>query len=241
MKIKGPLIPAKFVERPNRFITIIDINGIKYRSHLPDPGRLKELLNPGANLLVRPASENSKRKTRYTTVMVNHNGQLISLVSSLPNQFVKEVLLKKELPMFKNHYLLRPEISVGNHRFDFLLQGSDGKNFYLEVKSVTFVENAVAKFPDAVTARGAKHARALKALVESGEKAGILFVCQRPDAILFCPMWERDPKLARAVLEANRSGVSVWCITLNVSETEMTFHKEIPVNLESPKNSIEFN
>ena len=241
MKINGPLIPAKFVERPNRFITIIDINGIKYRSHLPDPGRLKELLNPGANLLVRPASENSKRKTRYTTVMVNHNGQLISLVSSLPNQFVKEGLLKKELPMLKNYYLLRPEISVGNHRFDFLLQGSDGKNFYLEVKSVTFVENAVAKFPDAVTVRGAKHALALKALVENGEKAGILFVCQRPDAILFCPMWERDPKLARAVLEANRSGVSVWCITLNVSETEMTFHKEIPVNLESPKNSIEFN
>ena len=95
MKIKGPLIPAKFVERPNRFITIIDINGIQYRSHLPDPGRLKELLRPGANLLVRPAPENSERKTRYSTVMVNHNGQLISLVSSLPNQFVKEALLKK--------------------------------------------------------------------------------------------------------------------------------------------------
>ena len=165
MNIKGPLIPAKFVERPNRFITIVDINGIQYRSHLPDPGRLKELLRPGANLLVRPAPENSERKTRYSTVMVNHDGQLISLVSSLPNQFVKEALVKKELPMFINHTLLRPEINVGNHRFDFLLQGSDGKKFYLEVKSVTFVENAVAKFPDAVTARGAKHARALKELV----------------------------------------------------------------------------
>ena len=241
MKIKGPLIPAKFVERPNRFITIIDINGIQYRSHLPDPGRLKELLRPGANLLVRPAPENSERKTRYSTVMVNHNGQLISLVSSLPNQFVKEALLKKGLPMLKNHTLLRPEISVGSHRFDFLLQDVDGKNFYLEVKSVTFVENGVAQFPDAVTARGAKHALALKKLVESGEKAGILFVCQRPDAVSFRPMWERDPTLAKAVLKANRSGVKVWCITLNVSETEMTFHQEIPVNLESPKNSIEFD
>ena len=241
MKIKGPLIPAKFVERPNRFITIIDINGIQYRSHLPDPGRLKELLRPGANLLVRPAPENSERKTRYSTVMVNHDGQLISLVSSLPNQFVKEALVKKELPMFINHTLLRPEISVGSHRFDFLLQDIDGKNFYLEVKSVTFVENGVAQFPDAVTARGAKHALALKKLVESGEKAGILFVCQRSDAVSFRPMWERDPTLAKAVLKANRSGVKVWCITLNVSETEMTFHQEIPVNLESPKNSIEFD
>ena len=241
MKIKGPLIPAKFVERPNRFITIIDINGIQYRSHLPDPGRLKELLRPGANLLVRPAPENSERKTRYSTVMVNHDGQLISLVSSLPNQFVKEALVKKELPMFMNHTLLRPEISVGSHRFDFLLQDIDGKNFYLEVKSVTFVENGVAQFPDAVTARGAKHALALKKLVESREKAGILFVCQRSDAVSFRPMWERDPTLAKAVLKANRSGVKVWCITLNVSETEMTFHQEIPVNLESPKNSIEFD
>ena len=238
MKIKGPLILAKFVERPNRFITIIDINGIQYRSHLPDPGRLKELLRPGANLFVRPATEKSKRKTRYSTVMVNHNGQLISLVSSLPNQFVKEALLKKELPMLKNYTLVRPEIIVGSHRFDFLLQDFNGKDFYLEVKSVTFVEDEVAQFPDAVTVRGAKHAFALKKLVEDGEKAGILFVCQRPDANLFRPMWERDPKLSRAVVEANRSGVKIWCITLNVSETEMTFHQEIPVNLESPKNSI---
>ena len=72
----------------------------------------------------------------------------------------------------------------------------------------------------------------MKDLVENGQKAGILFVCQRSDAVSFRPMWERDPTLAKAVLKANRSGVKVWCITLNVSETEMTFHQEIPVNLE---------
>ena len=73
-------------------------------------------------------------------------------------------------------------------------------------------------------------------LVEIGEKAGILFVCQRPEPVLFRPMWERDPKLSRSVFEANLAGVKVWCITLNVSETEMTFYQEIPVNLEPPKN-----
>jgi len=96
------------------------------------------------------------------------------------------------------------------------------------------VENGVAQFPDAVTERGRKHALALKKLVEEGKGAGILFVCQRPDASSFRPMWERDPKLANAVLDANKSGVKVWCITLNVSKTDMTFHKEIPVNLELP-------
>ena len=48
MKIEGPLINAVFIERPNRFITIIEIGGKKHKSHLPDPGRLKELLIPGA-------------------------------------------------------------------------------------------------------------------------------------------------------------------------------------------------
>ena len=80
--------------------------------------------------------------------------------------------------------------------------------------------------------QGYEVALALKKLVEEGKGAGILFVCQRADAISFRPMWERDPKLANAVLKANNAGVKIWCITLNVSETDMTFNKEIPVNLE---------
>ena len=71
MKFNHPFINAKFLERPNRFITIIDINGIQHKSHLADPGRLKELLLPGADLLVRKSSD-KKRKTKYSTVMVNH-------------------------------------------------------------------------------------------------------------------------------------------------------------------------
>ena len=236
MKIEGPLIPATFVERPNRFITLVSIDGHIHRSHLPDPGRLKELLVSGADLLVRQAPKDSNRKTGYTTVMVNHDGQLISLVSSLPNQFVGLALKNNELPMLNGYTLVRPEIPVGRHRFDFLLKSPIGSDFYLEVKSVTFVKNGVAQFPDSVTKRGKNHAKALKKLVQNGFDAGILFVCQRPDASLFRPMWERDPKLAEAVLDARNAGVNVWCITLNVSNTEITFNQEIPVNLEITEN-----
>ena len=103
MKIEGPLVAAIFVERPNRFVTIIEIGGKKYRSHLPDPGRLKELLIPGVNLLVRPAPKNKIRSTVFTTVMVNLKRQWISLVSTLPNQFIKYSLQKNSLPIFKNY------------------------------------------------------------------------------------------------------------------------------------------
>ena len=232
MKLKGPLQKAKFIERPNRFITLVDIGGTIYPSHLPDPGRLKELLIPGASLLVLPAPENSNRKTKSCTVMVNHHGKLISLNSTLPNQFVKEAILNNQIPIFNNYSIIRPEIPIGSHRFDFLLKDPGGLEFILEVKSVTYVKDDIAQFPDAVTLRGAKHAMALKKLADDGKGAGILFVCQRSDAKAFQPMWDRDPKLAQAVLDAKYSGVKVWCITLNISETEVTYNAEIPVNLE---------
>ena len=185
MIIEGPLINATFIERPNRFITIIEINGELHRSHLPDPGRLKELLTPNAKLLVRPAPEASDRKTSFSTVMVKHKGQLISLVSTLPNKFIDHALKSNKIPILRPYTFIRSEITVKNHRFDFLLNDNKANKFYLEVKSVTLVENGIAKFPDAITRRGMNHAKALMNLVSKGFQAGILFVCQRPDAISF--------------------------------------------------------
>ena len=230
MKVKGPLISAVFIDRPNRFITNVKIRNNIYQSHLADPGRLEELLIPGVKLLVLPAPFDSKRKTRYSTVMVEQNGKLISLVSTFPNQFVKDAIGKKLLPMLKDLIYIRSEISIRNHRIDFLFQTQTGNKFYIEVKSVTFVEKNVAKFPDAVTIRGKKHVDLLLKLKDEGHQAGILFVCQRSDADLFEPMVDRDPAFSVALLKAYNQGVNIWCITLNVSKTEITFNKEIPVN-----------
>ena len=234
MNIEGPLIPGIFIERPNRFITKVLINGKIVKSHLPDPGRLKELLFEGARVLVRKAPKNSKRKTKYSTVMVNHKGQLVSLVSTLPNQFILESLINNSLPMFKNLELVKPEVVYGNHRFDFLLKDKDDKFFYLEVKSVTYVKNRIAKFPDAITERGTKHAKTLTKMTYDGYDTGILFVCQRPDADRFIPMWERDYKFGSALFDAKKAGVNIWCITTNLTEKEMTLNNIIPVDLSYP-------
>lgn len=231
MKIKGPLITATFVDRPNRFITIIKIKNKLYQSHLPDPGRLKELLLPGATLLVRPAPDGSNRKTKYSTVMVEYNGKLISLISTFPNQFVRKSLEKKEFIFLNDLTFIRSEIPIKNHRIDFLLKNKKGIPFYLEVKSVTFVENGIAQFPDAITKRGLRHVLLLKQLKNEGAEAGVLFVCQRSDANLFQPMASRDPAFSNALYDAYIHGVRVWCITLNIKKTAITFNKEIPVNL----------
>ena len=235
MKFKEPLIKAKFISRPNRFITIIDINGEKHRSHLADPGRLKELLFPGIELLVREIKNIKKRKTKFSTIMVRFKGQLISLVSTLPNQFVKDELIKQRLPFFQKFNLVRPEVTIGKHRFDFLLKDEEGEDFVLEVKSVTLVKNEIAMFPDSVTLRGKNHVQALKELVKKNQKTGVLFVCQRPDATSFQPMWKRDDKFCYALHEAHKFGVKMWCITLSISENGIKYNKEIPIYLDQNK------
>lgn len=231
MKITRPLLPGRFIDRPNRFITRVKLDGKLVISHLPDPGRLRELLIPGAEVYLHPAPKNSSRKTRYTTVMVRHDDVLISLVSALPNQFVRMELERGGLPMLAAYNLDRTEVRYGHHRFDFLLRDKSDNPFYLEVKSVTFVQDGVAQFPDAVTVRGTRHANALVKLVKQGVAAGILFVCQRFDAESFRPMHERDPKFATALSEAYRTGVKVWCITTKVTLEEMTYYREIPIAL----------
>lgn len=232
MKIDGPLIKAEFIERPNRFITIVRIGNETVASHLPDPGRLKELLVPGATLLVHPAPAGSTRKTQYTTVMVYNKGTLISLVSALPNRFVREHLKRNRFSFLSGYRLVRPEVAYNGHRFDFLLEDKAGQFMYLEVKSVTFAENRTGKFPDAVTTRGTSHIRTLSQICKNGGKAGILFVCQRPDVDRFEPMWVVDPVFSAALKDASKTGVEIWCISTKVTESDMTFFREIPVYLE---------
>ncbi|MBF88108.1 MAG: DNA/RNA nuclease SfsA [Candidatus Marinimicrobia bacterium] len=232
MKIDGPLHDAVFIKRLNRFLTLIDIGGKIFESHLPDSGRLSELLIPGSELKVRYIDTKLlKRKTSWTTLMVKKHKQWISIDSTLPNRFVKYLLEKKSLPQFKDYELKRPEVVVGKHRFDFLLEKL-GKPFYLEVKSVTFVEKSLARFPDAITERGMKHANFLAQMSEKGNKAGILFVCQRSDAQSFRPMWNRDPKFSQALLLAEKAGVQINVIVTKITPTSINYYKEISYDLE---------
>lgn len=231
MIIEGPLINATFISRPNRFIVIVKINNNIFKSHLADPGRLKELLIPNANLLVKKVKNRLGRKTKFSTIMVLHDGNYISLVSTLPNKFVKQAIVKKELPILKDYKIISTEYTIGNHRLDFLLENPENEDFFLEVKSVTLSEEGTAKFPDAITLRGLKHVKLLTDMVKNGKNAGILFVCQRSDVNFFKPMWERDPKFSQALLNGFNAGLKVWCISTELSKKNMTFKKIIPFQL----------
>jgi sugar fermentation stimulation protein A len=209
VRIPGPLLPARFLERPNRFLALVDLDGETVEAHLPDPGRLKELLVSGSELWVRPAAGGGRR-TRYTVALVRApSGELISLVTTLSNQLVQEALDEGRISELADWQVLAKEHTWGRSRFDFLLGAGACRRMLLEVKSVSLVESGRAMFPDAVTARGTRHLRELADALSTGIGAALLFVVQRREATCVTAARAIDPAFADAMGAAAKAGVQL--------------------------------
>ena len=104
---------------------------------------------------------------------------------------------------------VRREVPFGDSRLDFLMEGEDGRTLYIEAKSVTLVEDGVALFPDAVTARGARHLEELIRATEEGHEAAVLFVLQRPDAERIVAARAIDPVFSETLARAEAAGVRI--------------------------------
>ena len=61
------IVDGIFVDRPNRFIAHVEVNGAVETVHVKNTGRCKELLLPGAAVRLE-VSDNPKRKTKYDLV-----------------------------------------------------------------------------------------------------------------------------------------------------------------------------
>lgn len=216
INLPGGLLEASFVFRPNRFVGEIEIAGERIAAHVPSSGRMRELLYPGARVFVA-AQDRPGTKLRYRILLAEHGGHLVSVDSLLPNRLVRLALRSGRLPEFKDTGAVFPEAAFGKGRFDFFLTGSNGEGCYIEVKSVTLVEDGTALFPDAPSERGARHMEELAVARREGFRAVVLFIIQRPDALCFRPNRDRDPLFARALAGAASAGVEVLARSCLVS------------------------
>lgn len=200
--------------------------------HMADPGRLRELLIPGKRVWVRWAAAPTRR-TRWSAALVEApDGEgLVSLNTTLPNSLAHEALRQDALSEFAPWRLARAEWPHGRSRFDFLLTHDQRPPLVLEVKSVTLVEDdGIARFPDAVTARGARHVRELAELARSGDyAAAILFILQRNDARAIEAARSIDPGFADALAEARAAGVRVAGRRCRVTLEEMVLGDPVEV------------
>jgi sugar fermentation stimulation protein A len=223
------LVAGRFVRRDNRFRVTVTVEGDDVAAHLPNSGRLAELLTLGRECWLA-GFDDPRRKTRYDLKLVEYSGTLVSVDARLPNPLFAEALAAGWLEPFCGYTDLEREVRFGESRLDFRLSGLE-RACWVEVKSVTLVEDGVARFPDAPTARGARHLRELITAVGEGDRAAVVFVVQRPDAHRFAPHDQADPAFGAALREATSSGVGVYAWTCQVSQWEIRVADQISVDL----------
>lgn len=192
--------PALFIDRPNRFIANVSIDGITETVHVKNTGRCRELLFPGAEVyLTEPDSKG--RKTRFDLIAVRKdNGLLINIDSQAPNKVVSEWLQTQGFTK------VIPEYTYDNSRIDFYMEHSFGnttEKYLMEVKGCTLERYGIGYFPDAPTQRGTKHLRELIKAAHEGYHTYCAFVIQMDNITEVRPNIDTDPDFTAAFEEQN--------------------------------------
>lgn len=229
MKLGDRIVDGIFLERPNRYLAKVTIDGEEVSAHVPDPGRLPGLMIPGrkVRLIHNPGP---KRKTDYTLALVRHGSLWVSVYPVFANALVKDALEKRALPFFSGYENFSSEVKQGESRFDFKLEFANGPAF-VEVKSVSLVENTVGKFPDAPTERGVKHLRELIELRKEGTRAAVLFVSQRSDTRSIVPNDAIDPEFGKWLRKAHQQGVELFGCNCKVTASSISLNNPVEIIL----------
>lgn len=207
MKYKN-IIEAIFLKRPNRFIAQVLINGVEENVHVRNTGRCKELLIPGAKVILEDCSHNLNRKTKYSLIAVWKGDMLVNMDSQIPNEAVFRALQENRIQELENLLHVKREVTFGKSRFDIYFESENEKGF-IEVKGVTLEDNQVAMFPDAPTERGRKHVLEMIEVVKQGYRGIIFFLIQMKGPKIFKPNLEMDKDFSEAIKLASKNGVEI--------------------------------
>lgn len=218
---------AKFINRPNRFIANIEVDGKREICHVKNTGRCKEILIENARIFVQEFN-NTKRKTKYDLISVYKDKILINIDSQAPNKVFHEWVLDKGF--FKDIKLIKPEYQYKNSRFDFYLETKERK-ILVEVKGVTLEEDGIAMFPDAPTIRGLKHINELISAHEDGYETYVFFIIQMKGISYFLPNYKTHKDFGDALTIAHNKGVKIFAIDCNVTQNSIKANDFIDVKL----------
>jgi sugar fermentation stimulation protein A len=236
--IKGPraatqtiVIHGRFVERPHRFAARVELaDGSIVEAHVPNPGRLTGVIAPGCRVALEGPLP-PPRTLRYTMLAARVRRTWVGTATTYANRVFPVLLSAGLFPELgatcaEGAVEVRREVVHGRSRFDFEIGGR-----FVEVKSVSLAAGAAGLFPDAVTARGARHCDELAALARRHRPTAIVFVAQRGDIESVAPEDEIDPGFGRALRGAARAGVLVLACALDVTPRGARAARRIPVLL----------
>ncbi|WP_105318538.1 DNA/RNA nuclease SfsA [Thermus tenuipuniceus] len=211
-----PLKPCRFLRRRTRFLVEADVGPL----HLPNSGRMAELLLPGTPCFYHPRPT---LKTVGRIILVESQGVLVGVDASLANRLL-ELLLREGV--FGPLADLRKEVRFGGERLDFSARIEDGEAL-LEAKNCNRVEEGLALFPDAPTPRGARHLTLLADFARGGGLAYAVWMVQHPLARAFA-LDPEDRALFRAAKEAEAAGVRLLAYRVRPTLEALHLGGELP-------------
>lgn len=222
------IISGRFISRPNRFISYVDIGKERELVHVKNTGRCRELLVPGA-LVYLSVSDKAERKTKYDLIAVEKVTDKGDILINMDSQIVNGVAeehLKRVFPYAK----IKREVTFGNSRFDFYIE-NEGKRIFCEVKGVTLENDGIVSFPDAPTERGVKHLKELISAKEQGYGAMVLFVVQMTGAKYLTPNDQTHKEFGDILRKAYKEGVEIHAISCQITPDTIIPNEEMEVRL----------
>jgi sugar fermentation stimulation protein A len=235
MRFPSPLVPATLVRRYKRFLADVVLpSGEEVTVHVANPGSMLGLAPPGARVWLSK-SENPKRKLAYSWELVEielgAGVEIVGVNTAHPNLLVAEALAAGLLPELAGYRSVRREVPYGkNSRVDFLLAHPGRPPCYLEVKNVHMMRRTgLAEFPDAVTARGAKHLDELAAVVAAGGRAVTLFLIQIGSAQRLALARDIDPGYGLAFDRARAAGVEALAYRCTLDCAAISIAGPVPI------------
>ena len=232
MELNPPLQQGILLKRYKRFLADVELSeGQIITVHCPNTGSMKNCVVPGTACWFS-LSDNPKRKLPGTLeITTTPSGCLAGVNTARTNQLVREAIEAGRVPELNGYTGLKPEVRYGdeNSRIDLLLTAPDRAACYVEVKNTTLeAGGGLVTFPDAVTARGAKHLRELIKMVAAGNRAVLFFCVQHTGAERAGPADDVDPEYGRLLREAMAAGVEVLAYACRLSAREIALDRPVP-------------
>ncbi|MBT0587686.1 DNA/RNA nuclease SfsA [Alteromonas oceanisediminis] len=234
MHFKAPLLRGTLIKRYKRFFADVELtDGTVVTAHCPNTGAMTHCAEPGFTAYVSE-STNPKRKLKYTWELAqNHKKEWIGINTHRANKLVEEALLARHIEPLAGFAQVRREVRPqgAQSRFDFLLSEpvADAlpKACIVEVKSVTLNENGVGYFPDAVTARGARHCLELAEFATEETACTLVFCVQHSGVKEVNVAKHIDPNYADALRHAMDSGVNVIALGCTIDDKKMFINQTL--------------
>jgi sugar fermentation stimulation protein A len=178
------------IQRLNRFVVEIQVEGRMQRACINNTGRLKDYLINGNKGFCTKNSYPLKTAYRLLAIREGNIGAIID--TQLQMKAFEKSLNLGFIPWLEGWVIQQRNIRLGNYVIYYLLTNGE-KQLYLEVKSAVLREGHYAMYPDCPMAHGRRHIRELTQHQAEGRKTALLFIAALPDVTAFKPSRVGDP------------------------------------------------